>query len=54
MVRKEGFEPSQAFAYGALNTACLPFHHFRTARDSLAHRDFGDNTVRKPGYPAMP
>jgi hypothetical protein len=31
-----GFEPPRAVAHGHLKTACLPFHHSREGRLSLA------------------
>ena len=36
MVPKVGFEPTQAYAYGALNTACLPIPPLRHVKNSLA------------------
>lgn len=35
LVPKVGFEPTQACAYCALNTACLPFHHFGVEIDDM-------------------
>lgn len=43
MVPKVGFEPTQAYAYGALNTACLPFPPLRHCYVSLAQSLIGFN-----------
>ena len=51
MVPKVGFEPTQAYAYGALNTACLPIPPLRHVKDSLAeeftvyNRLFSSSTI---------
>ncbi len=50
-VPKVGFEPTQAYAYGALNTACLPIPPLRrfACVNYYTTTATGMQSVRKPG-----
>ena len=48
MVPKVGFEPTQAYAYGALNTACLPVPPLRHDKRQF---NTGKARLRQCGIP---